>query len=96
MYRDCIQEHPDGCLLSVRILPRSSANRIVGMHGARLKIAVTAPPLDNRANKVVLEFLADKFNISRKDVVLASGNKSRDKKVLICGLNMLELLDLLD
>lgn len=96
MYRKCIVEQDDGCLLDIRVQPRASSNRIVGMYAGRLKIAVMAPPLDGRANNLVVEFLAAKFKLSKKSIELLSGEKSRDKRVFIKGLNSLEILELLD
>jgi uncharacterized protein (TIGR00251 family) len=65
--------------LRVHIQPRAAKNRVGGLHGNALKLAVTAPPVDGKANKVVAIYLAELFQVSRKNVLLLSGRQSRSK-----------------
>ncbi len=70
-------------LLSVHIQPRARHNEISGPYGDRLKIRITAPPVDNKANDNLIEFLADLFGVNSTDVRLVGGSKGRDKRLRI-------------
>lgn len=74
-------------LLHVYIQPRASKTRIFGIHGDSLKIGVTSPPVDGKANREVVKFLAKMLKISKNDIVLKSGTQSRCKtlKISACG-----------
>ena len=72
-------------LVAVRLSPRARADRIDGISGAALKVSVTAPPVDNRANEALLRLLAREWRLPRRTLSLAAGGKSRDKTVHIAG-----------
>ena len=77
---------PEGkVLLRLHIQPKASKNRIVGFHDGCLKIAVAAPPVEGKANKALVGFLADIFGIPARDVVITSGAQSRKKQVVVIG-----------
>ena len=86
-----IAEHAEGCVLPVRAQPGARKNAIVGEHAGALKVAVTAPPEDGRANQALLELLRDKLELKRSQVELIAGPTSRDKRYLIRGLTRAEL-----
>ena len=86
-----IGDHPQGCVLPVRAQPNARKAGVVGEHNGALKVAVTVPPEDGRANKALVELLRDALNLKRADVELLSGDKSRDKRLLIRGLTRQEL-----
>ena len=86
-----IAEHAEGCVLPVRAQPGARKAGILGEQGSALKVAVTAPPEDGRANKALTEVLRDLLNLKRSQVELLSGETSRDKKFLIRGLTRAEL-----
>jgi uncharacterized protein (TIGR00251 family) len=73
----------DDLLLRLYIQPRSSRDEIVGIHGDELKVRITAPPVEGKANAHLLKFLAREFGVSRRRVVLRSGESGRHKQVLI-------------
>lgn len=77
--------------LRIYVQPRSSRNKICGIHGDALKIAVTAPPVDGKANGIIVAFLAKYFGVSKKTVMISSGAKSRTKTVVFKSLNKEEL-----
>lgn len=66
-------------LLRVYLQPRASADEIVGPHGDALKIRVTAPPLEGKANRHLKKFLADQFGVPPSRVSLEKGHGSRAK-----------------
>ncbi|WP_363315397.1 DUF167 domain-containing protein [Thermosulfurimonas sp.] len=90
-----VQKHPEGTLLRVRVQPRARKNEIVGYHGEALKIRLTAPAQEGRANAALLEFLAQRLKIARRNLTLLSGEKSREKIILIRGLDPEEVMSLL-
>ncbi len=90
-----ISEHPEGCILPVRAQPGARKTSIIGEHNGALKIAVTAPPEDGRANKALTELLRAALSVRRSQVDLLSGATSRDKRFLIRGVTAAELRQLL-
>jgi uncharacterized protein (TIGR00251 family) len=75
-----------GVSFAVKVHPRARKNAITGVVGEALKLALTAPPVDGRANAAVTEFFADLFEIPRSSVTIASGATSRNKVVRIAGI----------
>ena len=63
--------------------PRARKNAITGTVGDALKLSLTAPPVDGKANQAVIEFFADLFAIPRSSVTIASGETSRNKVVRV-------------
>jgi uncharacterized protein (TIGR00251 family) len=78
-----IQEKPDGLIFNVRIQPRSSRNQVVGIYGDALKITLTAPPVDNAANKACGAFLANLLSIAKSSVAIVSGHTGRNKQIMV-------------
>ena len=71
-------------LLSVRVQPRASRDEIVGPHGDEaLKVRITAPPVDGKANTHLVRFLAKAFGVPRSRVTLLGGDSSRTKHLRI-------------
>ncbi len=70
-------------IISILLVPRASSNRICGVHGDRLKIAVTAPPVDGEANAEIERFLAKLLGISPSQVSIVRGHKSKRKDVCL-------------
>ena len=81
-------EHKDGVALLLHCQPGAKVSRVVGQHGERLKISLHAPAVDNKANGVLISFLADRLSLTRKQVELLSGQTSRQKRVMIYGQSM--------
>ena len=81
---DCIVNSKNNNIaFSVYVQPRASRNRVAGMHGDAIKICVTAPPVENKANSAVVHFFADLFGVPKSAVSIKSGRQGRNKKVLI-------------
>jgi uncharacterized protein (TIGR00251 family) len=70
-------------ILSVHIQPKASRDALGGTHGERLKIRITAPPVDGKANEHLVRFLAKLFDVPRRQVRLLSGEGGRKKRVCI-------------
>ncbi len=74
-------------IIPVRITPRAQKNEISElMEDGTVKIRLTAPPIDGKANKALVDFLSDILNIRRSRIEIISGMKSRDKRVRINGI----------
>ncbi|MCA9049611.1 MAG: YggU family protein [Planctomycetaceae bacterium] len=73
----------DNLILLVRITPRASRNQVCGLMGDRLKISVTAPPVDGEANAGLVKFLAAEFRVAKSCVDVVSGQMNRNKTVRI-------------
>ncbi len=69
--------------LRVRLQPKASRDEIVGPREDELKIRITAPPLEGRANAHLIRFLAGQFGVPRRQVTLLSGEKGRSKRLRI-------------
>ena len=82
-----IRETSAGVSFSVKVQPRARKNGITGTVGDALKLALTAPPVEGRANQAVIEFFADIFQIPRSSVTIASGESSRLKVIRITGIS---------
>jgi len=75
----------DNLFLNIRLQPRASRDEIVAVQSnGWLKIRITAPPVDGRANDHLLRFLARTCGVSRSAVTLLSGHTGRNKRVCIC------------
>lgn len=86
-----IRDTPQGATFAVRVQPRSRKNAIAGEIGNALKIALTAPPVEGRANQACIEFLAKFLKVPRSSVTIAAGETSRNKVIHIAGISADEL-----
>ena len=74
--------------LSVHVQPKASRTRIAGLHGEALKLCITSPPVDGKANGAVIQFFAKLFKIPKTAVTIASGEASRDKRIILAGVSL--------
>jgi hypothetical protein len=81
-----LQTLPDGSLL-LRLLvqPKASRNEITGLHDNALKLRLTTPPIEGRANKAVIAFIAKLLHLPKSSVTIRSGLQNRNKELLIRG-----------
>jgi uncharacterized protein (TIGR00251 family) len=86
-----LHETSSGITFAVKVQPRARRNAIVGEVGDALKIAVTAPPVDGRANKACTEFFASLLSLPRASITIASGQSSRNKVIRVAGISAGEL-----
>lgn len=81
-----LRESPEGVAFAVKLHPRARKNAITGVLGDALKLALTAPPVEGKANQAVIEFFAGFFAVPRGAVTIVSGLTSRNKTVRVDGL----------
>lgn len=67
-------------IVNVRVIPRAKQNKVVAEAG-RLKVYLTAPPVDGKANDLLIEVLADHFGVKKRQLRIVRGEKGRDKVV---------------
>jgi uncharacterized protein len=82
-----VHESAKGVTFAVKVHPRARKNQITGLVGDALKLALTAPPVEGRANEAVVEFFAELFRIPRSSVTIASGESSRNKVLRVAGVS---------
>jgi uncharacterized protein len=74
-------------MFAVRVHPRAKKNAITGEVGQALKICLTAPPIESRANQACIAFLAELLNVPRSSVTITSGQSSRNKVIEVAGIS---------
>lgn len=87
--RTYLRGQSDGASVSlcIHMQPKASRTRIAGLHGDAVKLCITSPPVDGKANAAVILFLAKLFKIPKAAVTLASGEASRDKRLILAGIS---------
>lgn len=73
--------------LKIHLLPRASRDEICGLHGDALKIKVTAPPVEGKANMALQRFIAKKLNLAASQIEIMAGQRSREKILRISGIS---------
>jgi len=86
-----IENGKDGVSFAVKVQPRAKKNGITGELGDALKLSLTTPPIEGRANEACIEFLAKLLKVPRSSVTIASGQTSRIKGIRIVGLSAEEV-----
>lgn len=84
-------ETPEGIVLNVKAQPRSSKAGIDGLLGDAVKVRIRCAPVDGKANKELVESLADAFNLPKSRVIFKSGETSKTKRILLQGLSAAEV-----
>jgi uncharacterized protein len=79
------RDTPEGCTLNVRIHPGARKNAIHGLHDGALKISLTTPPVDGRANEALIAFLSESLRLPKARITLLTGQTSRTKLLRITG-----------
>lgn len=87
-----IRQDGDNVLIDVLVQPRASRARVGPMIGDRLKVAVTAPPVDGKANAAVIKLMAKSLDVRRAQIDIASGTSSRRKTIRVSGLGRDQVL----
>lgn len=86
-----IQQTKKGLILHVLVQPKSSKNEIIGEFNGRLKIKITAPPIEGKANKAVINFLAMILKIAKSNMKIIKGEKGKEKDILIKKLKLAQI-----
>jgi uncharacterized protein len=86
-----LREDESGISFAVRVHPWAKKNAISGEVGDALKVSLTAPPVDGRANEACIEFFAKLLKVPRSSVTIASGLTGRNKVIRVAGISATEL-----
>lgn len=78
-----VQEYAHGAVFEIWLQPRSSQRAIIGVHNGALKIKLTSPPVEGRANKECLQFLASILCVSPSEIKILAGKSSRRKTIFV-------------
>lgn len=89
------QKRDSSIVLQVRVQPRASKNEIAGVMDGALKVRLQAPALEDRANVALCEYLAELLKTPKSAVRILGGERSRIKRVEICGVTERQILNLL-
>ncbi|HMK23346.1 MAG TPA: DUF167 domain-containing protein [Terriglobales bacterium] len=88
-----LHETSDGATFAVRIHPRARKDTITGQLGDALKVSLTAPPVEGRANDACIEFFANLLKVPRSSVTITAGQTSRNKLIRVAGMTAQQLRD---
>jgi uncharacterized protein len=91
MSDDFAKDVANGCTVAVRVHPGAKKNGVTGTHAGTVKIALTAPPVDGKANNALIAFLAEALRLPRARIALVEGVASRTKTILITGKSAAEV-----
>jgi len=75
----------DELILELHVQPGAARSEIAGLHGERLKVRVAARAVEGEANAALIEFLAERLGVAKRDVKIAAGAGSRTKRVSVRG-----------
>lgn len=79
----CLKSRRDGCELLVQVVPNAGRTACSGLHDGALRLRLAAPPIDGRANAVLVQWLAQSMGLPRRAVRLVSGDSARRKRLHI-------------
>ena len=88
-----IHESAAGVTFSVKIHPRAKKDAITGELGDALKVSLTAPPVEGKANEACIEFFAKLLKVPRSSITIAAGQASRNKVIRVAGLTAQQVRD---
>lgn len=86
-----IRQSSDAVTFSVRVHPRARRDGISGVVGDSLKLGLTAPPVEGRANEACIRFFAEFLKVPRSSVTIAAGTSSRNKVIRVQGVSAIEV-----
>ncbi len=88
-------ETPEGVILNVKAQPRSSKAGVDGLLGEAVKVRIKCAPVDGKANKELVETLADVFDLPKSMVLFKSGETSKTKRILLKGVTVSRVKEIL-
>ena len=91
-----LTETPEGVILNVRAQPRSSRSGIDGLLGDAVKVRIRCAPVDGKANKELIETLAEAFDLPKSAVQFKSGETSKTKRILLRGITAAQVKSVLE
>ena len=93
---DCFKITGNDIKVKVKIVPGSSKNKIVGVYNNALKITITAPPVEGKANKKCISYLAKYFDVAKSKIEIISGQTGKNKLIKIYDISKKDFLEKLE
>ncbi len=81
----------EGVLISLRVIPGASWSEVVGIYGQALKVKIKAPPVDGQANAAIIDLFSGLLKISKAQLEITQGGKSKSKSLLVRGLSPFQI-----
>ena len=81
----------NGCIIGFHIVPGSSINEVSGMYGDDIKVKLKAPPVDGKANLLLIEYLSDLTGVKKGNIIIKSGLSGRSKRIFFDGVSRCEI-----
>jgi len=89
-----ITEKEDYLLVDIKVIPRSSLNKI-DFNEDEIRLKITAPPVDGEANKAVVDYFSKMLGLTKKSIFIEKGHSSRNKTIKIAGISKLKFIEIL-
>ena len=86
-----LRETETGVIFRIRVVPRASRSEVAGIQGDALKLRITAPPVDGKANEECIRLLAETLGVKKGQVTIIAGHASRTKTVTVDGVKAKEI-----
>jgi hypothetical protein len=90
-----IKETKNGVILRIHVVPKSAKSEISGVQDDALKLKITSPPVEGKANEACIKFLSDILGVRKAQVKIVSGHKSRKKTIAIEGIGKKDIEDII-
>lgn len=84
----CLEAVREGVVVHIHVQPRASRTSFAGLHGGAIKLRITAPPVDGKANALIAEVLAQTLRVPKAAVSLVGGQQSRHKRFRVEGVDV--------
>jgi len=90
-----IKETQNGVIFRIHVVPKSSKSEISGVQDDALKLKITSPPVEGKANEACIKFLSNILGVRKAKVKIVSGHKSRKKTIAIEGIGKKDIEDII-
>jgi len=80
-----VRKTEDGIIFKVKVQPKASKNEVAGLHQDALKVKLTAPPVEGKANKALIDFLSGWLGVKKSQLKIVSGHLSKIKLIEVVG-----------
>jgi uncharacterized protein len=90
-----VRETSSGLEIHLHVLPRAKRSELAGVYNGALKLKITAPPVDDAANRAIIDFFSKMLDLPKSCLNIQAGAKSRDKTFHIKGLTLRRFLELI-
>ncbi len=91
-----LKSHKHGVTIAIKVQPNAKETRIIGLHGDTLKVKIGSPAVDGKANQKLFDYLAHTLNVKAYQISLLSGERNREKVVLVEGISEIQVRSIVD